>query len=130
MDAHGRISCRSRARSNLPFGERGSSSLTSTTDGTMYSRKVTLETCDEAVRGRVLLRDHRDDQRDALSEYRVIHSERDRVAHETCRVRRLLDLGRAHPVARRLDHLVRPADEIEEPLLVGDDGVAGPDRDL
>ena len=46
------------------------------------------------------------------------------------RVGDLLDLGRADPVAGGLDHLVVAADEVEEALLVGDDGVARPDREL
>ena len=46
------------------------------------------------------------------------------------RVEHLLDLGRADAVARRLDHLVAPADEVQEAFVVPAHRVAGEHRDL
>ena len=50
----------------------------------------------------------------ALAERRVVDAERHGVAHQAGGVGGLLDLGRADAVARRLDHLVGAADEVEE----------------
>ena len=69
-------------------------------------------------------------EHDPLAEPLVVDAEGDCVADQPGRVSDLLDLGRADPVARGLDHLVLAADEVEEALLVALDQVAGEDRGL
>ena len=71
-----------------------------------------------------------DGEHDVLPETLVVDAERDRVTDEPGAVDDLLDLGRAHAVARGLDHLVLAADEVQEPFLVAADEVAREDRRL
>jgi hypothetical protein len=47
-----------------------------------------------------------------VADFLVLEPERDGVAYETGLVRHLLDLARAHPITRGLDHIVTPSDEI------------------
>ncbi len=72
-------------------------------------------------------RDHDDDR---LPDDRMRHAERRCLADELRRVQRLLDFGGAHPISGRLDHLVAPADEVEEPVLVRANRVAREHRML
>ncbi len=68
---------------------------------------------------------------DRLAEHRVRHAERRALRPTSCvRVEHLLDLGRADAIARGLDHLVAPADEVEKALVVPAHGVAREHRDL
>ena len=63
---------------------------------------------------RVLL--ERDVRVDRLAEELVRHADDRRLANARDRVERVLDLGRAHLLAARLDDVVAPPDEVEEPL--------------
>src|SRR3546814_17798955 len=57
-------------------------------------------------------------------------SQRDRLFHAAGRVDHLLDLRRAHAITRGLDHVVAPADVVEEALLVQAHDAARPLRQL
>src|SRR6476660_8786383 len=70
------------------------------------------------------------DEDDAMTECLVLEAERDGLVDQAGLVRHFLDLLRADPVPRCLDHVVTPADEGQEALLVADHDIAGPDRQL
>src|SRR4051794_32920731 len=65
-----------------------------------------------------------------MAEGLVLETERDGLVDEAGLVRHLLDLLRADPIPRRLDHVVTTSDKEQEALLVADDDIAGPDRQL
>ena len=60
----------------------------------------------------------------------VVEAHGQRLRHQPAGKHRLLHLGRAHPVARGLDHLVAAADEVQEALVVAAHRVAGEHRVL
>ena len=71
-----------------------------------------------------------DDDLNRLAQGCVVDTKGDALADQPGGVEDFLDLGRADPIARGLDHLVAPADEIEEPLVVHAHGIAGEHGDL
>jgi hypothetical protein len=52
------------------------------------------------------------DEDNPVADFLVLEPERDGVADETGLLRHLLDLARAHPITRGLDHIVTPSDEV------------------
>ena len=96
----------------------------------MYAGKYLPQAC--VHRGRVeaggIARCH--DEDDPMAECLVLEAERDGILDQAGLVRHFLDLLRADPIPRRLDHVVTPSDEVQEALLVADHDIAGPDRQL
>ena len=62
---------------------------------------------------------------DRLAEKRVFNSERCALAHQLRGAEDFFNLRRADPVARGLDHLVSPADEVQVTLGVAAHRIAG-----
>ena len=124
--AHAISSLFSSTRSSLPLGERGSSSRQMIGPGCMKLGKLRFRKARSASSSP--RRSGRTIERDPLAEPLVGIAERHRLVDQARGDRRLLDLGRADPVARGLDHPVLAADEIEQALPVPAHPVARPDR--
>ena len=133
LEQRPRTRLRSTLRSILPFGLRGSgpgahvdrAPAPCRPAGARGTRASSAPASSAAPRRR-----RRDDD-DRLAERRVRDAERGALRRPAaCAYSDFLDLGRADAVARGLDHLVAPADEVEEAFLVHAHGVAREHGDL
>ena len=108
----------------LPVSERGMASVISYQRGRLYGAMVARQWASRSSACAAPGCEH-DDRLDRLSPLAVGHTDHGAVDDVGVAQQHGLDLDRVDVLAARLDHVLRPVDEVQEPVVVHAHDVAG-----